>query len=83
MNGNLPQEWYVQYRRDKAERVEWFATSELAIETACVLIDEGCDVYGIGVGSLDDAVPKEYITRIYALWAKVWPRSRQAIASGS
>jgi hypothetical protein len=42
-------------------------------------MDDGCDVYGIGVGSLDDAVPKEYINRIYALWAKMWPRSRQTI----
>jgi hypothetical protein len=83
MGGGLPREWYVQYRRDKADKVEWFTACELAIEAACVLIHDGCDVYGIGVGSLDDAVSKDHITRIYALWAKVKPRARQAIAAGN
>lgn len=83
MSGTLPQEWYVQYRRDKADRVEWFTTCELAIEAACVLIHDGFDVYGIGVGSLDDAVSKDHITRIYALWAKAKPRLRQAITYGN
>ena len=48
MSGTLPQEWFVQYNRGKAERVEWFITCELAIEAACVLIHDGCDVYGMG-----------------------------------
>jgi hypothetical protein len=79
MSGTLPQEWFVQYNRGKAERVEWFITCELAIEAACVLIHDGCDVYGIGVGSLNDSVSKDHITRIYALWEKVKPSPRQAI----
>ena len=79
MGATLPHEWYVQYRQGQADRVEWFPTSELAIEAGCILIDKGCDVYGIGVGSLDDAVSRDHISRIYSLWAKLRPRSRQAI----
>jgi hypothetical protein len=34
------------------------------------LIEEGCDVYGIGTGPLTDAVDRAHIDRIYALWAR-------------
>jgi len=52
-------DWHVQYR--------------YAIEAACGLIDESCDVYGIGFGSLDDSIAKNQIARIYALWSRAKP----------
>jgi hypothetical protein len=45
-------------------------TPELAIEAACRLIDDGCDVLGIGTGPLADSISRPEITRIYAIWAK-------------
>jgi hypothetical protein len=71
-HGSAP-DWHVQYRKNEAEQIGWFATPEEAIETACGLIDEGCDVYGIGAGSLDDTIARDQILRIYDLWAKVKP----------
>jgi hypothetical protein len=73
MAGTLARDWHVQYKKNEAEHVEWFATPEEAIEAACGLIDEGCDVFGIGAGSLDDSIAKDQIARIYGLWAKTKP----------
>ena len=46
------------------------ATPELAIEAACRLIDDGCDVYGIGTGPLTDSIAKDQIARIHGFWAR-------------
>jgi hypothetical protein len=62
--------WHVQYRRGAAEVVARYPSPELAIETACRLIDDGCDVYGIGTGPLADSIAKDQISRIYAIWAR-------------
>jgi hypothetical protein len=70
MPGTPEPNWHVQYRKNEVEHIGWFATPEEAIETACGLIDDGCNVFGIGSGSLDDSISKEQIARIYALWAK-------------
>ena len=51
MAGTLAPDWHVQYRKNKAEHIGWFPTPEEAIESACGLIDDGCEVYGIGLGS--------------------------------
>ena len=69
-------DWHVQYRKGEADHVEWFPTPEHAIEAACVLIDNGCDVHGIGFGSLDDSLAKDHIARVYALWVKPSPHSK-------
>src|ERR1039458_8157327 len=47
-------EWYVQYRKDTVDHIVRHPTPEQAIEAACHLIDDGCDVYGIGTGPLGD-----------------------------
>ena len=61
--------WHVQYRdRTMAEHVVRHPSPELAIEAACCLIDEGCDVYGIGTGPLTDSIGRDQIARIYAMW---------------
>jgi hypothetical protein len=43
---------------------------ERAIEAACRLIDEGCDVYGIGTAPLTDSIERKEIAHIYAMWAR-------------
>jgi hypothetical protein len=44
--------------------------AEAAIETACGLLDEGSDVFGIGTGPLTDTIARIDIARIYAIWAR-------------
>ena len=39
-------------------------------------MDEGCDVFGIGYGSLDGSIGKVHIARIYALWVKAKPPAK-------
>ena len=62
--------WHVQFRRDETDQVARHASPERAIEAACALIEQGCDVYGIGTGPLSDSIGREQIDRIYALWAR-------------
>jgi hypothetical protein len=69
-------DWHVQYRRGEADHVEWFPTPEQAIDAACGLIDNGCDVHGIGFGSLDNSIGKDRIARIYALWVMATSHSK-------
>jgi hypothetical protein len=66
----LAMTWHVQYRKDGTHHIERHPSPELAIEAACRLIDEGCDVYGIGAGPLADSIDREQIANIYALWAR-------------
>lgn len=61
--------WTVQYRRDTTDHIVKHINSERAIEAACRLIQDGCDVSGIGTGALTDAIEKEQIARIYAKWS--------------
>jgi len=62
--------WHVQYRRDTVEQIVRYPSPEEAIEFACRLIEEGCDVFGIGTGPLTDSIERNQIDRIYALWAR-------------
>ena len=62
--------WHVQYRKDAASHVARHPSPEEAIEAACRLIDDGCDVYGVGTGPLTDSIDREQIARIYAMWAR-------------
>jgi hypothetical protein len=64
-------EWHVQYRKDAVDYIARRASPEEAIETACRLIDDGYDVYGIGTGPLTDSIARDQIARIYDLWARV------------
>jgi hypothetical protein len=63
-------EWHVQYRKDTTHHILRLPSPEEAIEAACRLIDDGCDVYGIGTGPLTDSIEREQIARIYAIWAR-------------
>jgi hypothetical protein len=62
--------WHVQYRKDATDHIERHPSPERAIESACRLIDDGCDVYGVGTGPLSDSIEREEIARIYAMWAR-------------
>ena len=62
--------WHVQYRKDTTNHIVRHPSPERAIEAACRLIDDGCDVYGIGTGPLADSIEREQIARIYAMWAR-------------
>jgi hypothetical protein len=48
--------WHVQYRKDATSHVVRHPSPERAIEAACRLIDDGCDVYGVGIGPLTDSI---------------------------
>ena len=56
-------DWHIQFRRDAVDQVDWHPTPEAAIEAACLLIDAGVNVYGIGTGPLTDAIEMEYVNR--------------------
>ena len=69
--------WHVQYRTGPEDHIVRHPTPELAIEATCRLIDDGCDVYGIGTGPLANSIERNQIARIYALWARArWPFER-------
>jgi hypothetical protein len=63
-------ERHIQFRRNGTDHVNWFASPVQAIDAACAFIDEGNDVYGIGIGSLDGAIEKDQIAKIYEIWMK-------------
>ena len=65
--------WHVQFRWDTVDHVVMHPNPEAAIAAACRLIDDGCDVFGIGTGPLTDSIDRREIARIYALWAKGKP----------
>jgi hypothetical protein len=62
--------WHVQYHKGATDHIERHPSPERAIEAACRLIDEGCDVYGVGTGPLTDSIDRDQIARIYAMWAR-------------
>jgi hypothetical protein len=63
--------WHIQYRKDGTDHIERHPSPERAIEAACRLIDDGCDVYGVGTVSLTDSIERDQIDRIYAMWVRV------------
>jgi hypothetical protein len=67
--------WFVRYMKSAADHLVRMRTPEQAIETACRLLDGGCEVYGIGTGPLSDSIDKEQIARIYELWVRARPRT--------
>ena len=65
--------WHIQYLRDGVDHLAWHPSPEQAIEHACRLIDDGCDVYGIGTGPLTDSIDRDQIARIHAIWVRANP----------
>ena len=68
-------EWFVRYWQSGAEHLVEVTTPELAVEEACRLLDDGCEVSGIDLGSLTDSIDKDQIARIYEMGTRA--RSRR------
>jgi hypothetical protein len=64
--------WFVRYRRSSSdpEEIEEADTLEQAVDTACLLTDERCQVSAIGWGSLTVAVSAGEIERLYTYWKR-------------
>jgi hypothetical protein len=62
--------WHVQYRDGATDYVAPHPSPERAIDTACLLIDHGCDVYAIGTEAFTETIGRDEIARIYAIWAR-------------
>jgi hypothetical protein len=65
--------WDIRYSRGTVDHLESHPTAESAIDDACLLIDQGCDVHGIWTRHLTEAVHREEIIRIYSLRIKRRP----------
>ncbi len=52
------------------DHLAMFPSAEAAIENACRLMDDGYDVFGIGVGDLTNSIEPDQIAGIYAMWAR-------------
>jgi hypothetical protein len=62
--------WRVQYRDEAIDYIALYPSPERAIAAACLLIDHGCDVYGIGTEASTDTMGRDEIDRIYVIWAR-------------
>src|SRR5476651_1965860 len=62
--------WDIRYNRDAEDHLELHATAEGAIEAACSLLDQGCDVYGVWTGDLAESIDREQIIRMHGLRIK-------------
>jgi hypothetical protein len=58
-------EWYIIYRRETVDHMEMCLTPEAAIVAACLLNDCDCEVYGIGIGPVVDAIGPGEIAQFY------------------
>jgi len=58
-------EWYIIYRRETVDHMEMCLTPEAAILAACLLIDHDCEVHGIGIGPVTDAIGPGEIAQFY------------------
>ena len=67
--------WFVRYKKSAADLIVRMQTPEQAIKTACRLLDDGSDVYAIGVGPLTDSIERDQIDRIYEMWVRARPPS--------
>jgi hypothetical protein len=57
--------WDIRYNRAAEDHLESHPTAERAIESACLLLDQRCDVYGVWTGDLAESIDREQILRIY------------------
>jgi hypothetical protein len=73
--------WDIRYDRDAEDHLESHPTAESAIEAACVLIDQGCEVHGIWTGHLTELIDREQIVRIYSL--RIKPRPNATVEFGN
>ena len=63
-------DWFIQHHSGGFDYITMRQSLDEAIETACRLLDEGCDVTGIGHKTLDNVVPMQDIESIYSIWVR-------------
>jgi hypothetical protein len=56
-----PTTWHVDYRNRGSEQIVRLSATEEAIESACRLIEDGCEVHGSGEGPLIDCIGKDRV----------------------
>jgi hypothetical protein len=61
-------DWFIQYRSGETDNVARHNSLDGAIESACKLLDDGCDVFSIGYQTIDNAVSKQDIESVYSIW---------------
>ncbi len=66
--------WFVQYNKSGTDHLVRMRTPEQAIKTACELLDDHCDVFGIGTGPLTNSIGKDQIALIYNMWLRARPQ---------
>ena len=62
--------WDIRYNPDGEDHLESHSDAETAIEAACVLIDQDCDVHGIWTGDLAETLGPAQIMQLYNLRSK-------------
>ena len=62
--------WNIRYSRDGEDHLGAYSSAEAAIEGACVLIDQACDVHGIWTGDLAEAIGPAQIMSLYDIRSK-------------
>jgi len=62
---SLGMTWDIRYNSDGLDHLQSHPTAENAIEAACSLLDQGCDVYGVWTGDLAESIDREQIIRIH------------------
>lgn len=62
-------EWQVRYHRRSVECIGRYPTQEIALKAACLLIDQGCDVLGIGLAPGTSDLDPEQVAEFYRSWA--------------
>ena len=67
--------WYVRFRFDGAGHIDRHPTKEAAIEAACCLIRDKCEVLAISAAPRDISLDRDQIARLFAEWSKVHPRA--------
>jgi len=65
-----------------ADHVYWFNNCVSAIEAACDLLDDGCDVCSVGERSSGDTLSKGQIARVHTLWMKTKLHHKFALTNG-
>jgi hypothetical protein len=63
-------DWFIRYRNGDLTHVENHRSLDAAIESACVLMDKGHVVYGIGYKTSDNSIEKPEIDDIYSIWLR-------------
>jgi hypothetical protein len=60
--------WHVRFRFDGADHVTRHPNERAAVEAACRLMHDGCEVNGIGPDARGYTIGKAQMVHIYEAW---------------